>query len=216
MKLRSRKRRRGPCCPAEGVALKRLPDDSYKAKDNTKWHSEPNPIMPPIMKIMCDHSVNSVDFKGNMASMASKRKCVTCPDSFCYICGALTAPKQRRNISEFVKRAYFCYFKVKLGDQDKPWAPHKVCHSREENLRQWTKGKDKITFGIPMIWREPRDHVTDCYFCVTLVAGFTSKTRHLITYPSLDSAIRPVPHSDVESDSECDTRSQRSQQTEMT
>ncbi|XP_076031939.1 uncharacterized protein LOC143019842 [Oratosquilla oratoria] len=68
-----------------------------------------------------------------------------------------------------------------------------------------------------MIWREPRDHVTDCYFCVTRVAGFTSKTRHLITYPSLDSAIRPVPHSDdvpkpiftqlasVESDSECDT-----------
>ncbi|XP_076057274.1 uncharacterized protein LOC143034813 [Oratosquilla oratoria] len=152
-----------------------------------------------------------------MASIASRRKCVTCPDSFCYICGALTAPKQRRNISEFVKRAYFCYFKVKLGDQDKPWAPHKVCHSCEENLRQWTKGKDKITFGIPMIWREPRDHVTDCYFCVTRVAGFTSKTRHLITYPSLDSAIRPVPHSDdvpkpiftqlasVESDSECDT-----------
>ncbi|KAK4321206.1 hypothetical protein Pmani_007978 [Petrolisthes manimaculis] len=68
-----------------------------------------------------------------------------------------------------------------------------------------------------MIWREPRDHVTDCYFCLTRVAGFTGKTRHLIAYPSLDSAIRPVPHSDdvpkpiftqlasVESDSECDT-----------
>ena len=53
--------------------------------------------------------------------------------------------------------------------------------------------------------------------CVTSVAGFTSKTRHLITYPSLNSSIRPVPHSnDVpkpiftqlasdESDSECNT-----------
>ena len=136
--------------------------------------------------------LNSI--KGSMASRASRRKCVTCPDSFCYICGAFTTPKQRRNISEFVKRAYFSYFKVKLGDQEKPWAPHKVCHSCEENLHQWTKGKDKITFGIPMIWREPRDHVTDCYFCLTRVAGFTSKSRQLITYPSLDSAIRPVPH----------------------
>ncbi|XP_076047760.1 uncharacterized protein LOC143029162 [Oratosquilla oratoria] len=52
VELRSRKRRRGPLRPAEGVALKRLPDDSYKAKDNTKWHSEPNPTMPPIMKIV--------------------------------------------------------------------------------------------------------------------------------------------------------------------
>lgn len=51
VELRSRKRRRGPLRPAEGVALKRLPDDSYKAKDKTKWHSEPNPTMPPIMKI---------------------------------------------------------------------------------------------------------------------------------------------------------------------
>ena len=52
---------------------------------------------------------------------------------------------------------------------------------------------------------------------MTRVAGFTSKTRHLITYHSLDSAIRPLPHSDDfpkpiftqldsnESNSECDT-----------
>ncbi|XP_068240220.1 LOW QUALITY PROTEIN: piggyBac transposable element-derived protein 4-like, partial [Palaemon carinicauda] len=51
VKIRSRKRRRGPLCPAEGVALKRLPDNSYVARDNTKWHSEPNPTMPPILKI---------------------------------------------------------------------------------------------------------------------------------------------------------------------
>ncbi|XP_076057116.1 uncharacterized protein LOC143034644 [Oratosquilla oratoria] len=51
VELRSRKRRRGPLHPT-GVALKSLPDDSYKAKDNTKWHSEPNSTMPPIMKIV--------------------------------------------------------------------------------------------------------------------------------------------------------------------
>ena len=114
-----------------------------------------------------------------MASQSSRRKCVTQPDAFCYICGVFTLPKQRRNISEFVKRAYYCYFNVKIGHQDKPWAPHKVCHSCEENLRQWTKGTDKITFAILMLWREPQDHITDCYFCLTNIKGYTGKTRHL-------------------------------------
>ncbi|KAK3774889.1 hypothetical protein RRG08_007248 [Elysia crispata] len=129
-------------------------------------------------------------------STPSRRKCVTSPDSFCYICGSFMAPKQKRNISDFVKRAYFSYFKLKLGDQDKTWAPHKVCHSCEESLRQWTKGKDKISFSIPMVWREPRDHITDCYFCLTCVSGFSTKSRHLIQYPNLDSAIRPVLYAD--------------------
>ena len=131
-----------------------------------------------------------------MASQSSRRKCVTQPDAFCYICGVFTLPKQRRNISEFVKRAYYCYFNVKIGHQDKPWAPHKVCHSCEENLRQWTKGTNKIKFAIPMVWREPRDHITDCYFCLTDVKGYTGKTRHLITYPHVNSVTRPVPHTD--------------------
>ena len=47
-----------------------------------------------------------------------------------------------------------------------------------------------------MIWPEPGDHVLDCYFCLTHVAGYTSKSRHLFRYPSLDSAIRYVLHLD--------------------
>ena len=31
-------------------------------------------------------------------------------------------------------------------------------------------------------------------FCMTKVAGFTKKTKHLIDYPNLPSALRPVPH----------------------
>ena len=29
-----------------------------------------------------------------------------------------------------------------------------------------------------------------------MIAGFNKKARHKISYPNLDSAIRPVPHSD--------------------
>ena len=41
---------------------------------------------------------------------------------------------QRKGIMDFVKQSYFAYFEVKLGDQDKPWAPHKVCKTCVENL----------------------------------------------------------------------------------
>ena len=47
-----------------------------------------------------------------------------------------------------------------------------------------------------MIWREPTNHVTDCYFCMTKVRGFSKKNKHKIAYPSPPSAMRPVPHSD--------------------
>ena len=51
VEMKSRKRRRGPLCPAEGVALKQLSDAVYRAKDNTKWHSVPNPSLPPILAV---------------------------------------------------------------------------------------------------------------------------------------------------------------------
>ena len=35
--------------------------------------------------------------------------------------------KDRQNIIQFIKNAYYAYFDTKLVDQDKSWAPHKVC-----------------------------------------------------------------------------------------
>ena len=60
----------------------------------------------------------------------------------------------------------------------------------------WTKGtRDKLPFGIPMVWREPRDHSSDCYFCIVKTSGHNKTNKFKIEYPSLPSAIRPVPHS---------------------
>ena len=93
-----------------------------------------------------------------------------------------------------MKQAHLAYFKVKLGDQDKLWAPHIVCKTCIEHLRQWTKKQRKgLRFAIPMVWREPKDHYSDCYFCGIKTKGIN---RTSVTYPSLDSAIRPVPHSE--------------------
>jgi hypothetical protein len=96
-----------------------------------------------------------------------------------------------------VKRAYLAYFKIKIGDQDKSWALHNVCKPCVENIRQWTEGTRKqLIFGISMVWREPKNHVNNCYFCLTKTSGYSKKTRLKLSYPILDSAIRPVLHSD--------------------
>jgi hypothetical protein len=48
----------------------------------------------------------------------------------------------RLKITGFIRKVYYAYFGVELGDQDKPWAPHTVCYVCAENLRKWSeKGK---------------------------------------------------------------------------
>ena len=47
-----------------------------------------------------------------------------------------------------------------------------------------------------MVWREPQNHLNDCYFCAVRVTGLKSKTKSSIKYPSLPSAIQPGPHTD--------------------
>ena len=60
----------------------------------------------------------------------------------------------------------------------------------------WTKGaSDKLTFGIPIVWRVQKDHCTDCYFCLVKTLCYNKKYKWKREYPSLPSAIRPVPHS---------------------
>lgn len=103
--------------------------------------------------------------------------------------------KQRQNITSFVRNAYHAYFKVKIGDQDKSWARHVVCRACVEALRNRIKGRKKsLSFGVPMVWREPKNHSDDCYFCSCDLKGFNGKNKKRILYPNLNSAIRPIPH----------------------
>ena len=46
-----------------------------------------------------------------------------------------------------------------------------------------------------MVWREPTNHVNDCYFYVVRVAGVSLKTLGTVKYPNIPSAIIPIPHS---------------------
>ena len=128
---------------------------------------------------------------------SSGRKCLNSSDLFCYICGQFTIKHQRTNISDFVQKAYHAYFGMKLGDQDKHWAPHIVCKPCVETLRGWTQGKKHKRFGIPMVWRVPQNHHDDCYFCAVNLNGVNLKKKTTVTYPNLPSALQPIPHSDA-------------------
>ena len=47
-----------------------------------------------------------------------------------------------------------------------------------------------------MVWREPKEHLTDCYFCLVNTKGIGKKNRPNISYPSIPSAMQPVLPSD--------------------
>ena len=127
------------------------------------------------------------------------RVCVNSADNFCYICGEFIVSSRKCVLTTRTRKVYHHYFGCKVGNQDKPWAPHVCCNSCVTALNEWLKEKRKaMPFAVLMIWREPTDHVNDCYFCLTLSMKkeFNRKKKSLIEYPSIPSAIRPLPHSD--------------------
>ena len=88
--------------------------------------------------------------------------------------------KDKRNIISFLNNANYAYFGVKLGDQGKSWAPHKVYKTGILTFSLWMKGKK-----FPMVWQEPQNHLRDCCFCAVNSIGLTPKTRSSVHYPSL-------------------------------
>lgn len=89
-----------------------------------------------------------------------------------------------RHISNFVKQSFYAYSEVKVGDQDKNWAPHIICN-RCVNYHHRTKIKrDSLKFEIPLVWPDPQNHVDDCFFCLTNVGASNTK-RDFIVCPDL-------------------------------
>jgi len=51
-----------------------------------------------------------------------------------------------------------------------------------------------MPFAIPMVWREPTDHVSDCYLCLTK-SLVKQRSPNTLQFPNFPSAMRPVPPS---------------------
>ena len=85
---------------------------------------------------------------------------------------------------------------MKMGDQDKSWAPHFCCGSCRSALEGWMRGNRKcMPFAIPRIWKEPNNPYDNCYFCMVDIFKYkNTKDRKKIVYPSIPSSIAPVNH----------------------
>ena len=126
--------------------------------------------------------------------MAGWRSCVNHPNSVCYICGKFTPKSQRLNITSKLTRAYKHYFVCQVKDQDKSWNLV-CCRNCYASLTQWLNRKRKsMPFAVPMVWHEPTNHFSDCYFYLTKVSGRSKKSKSKIVYPDCPSALQPVVH----------------------
>jgi hypothetical protein len=70
------------------------------------------------------------------------RQCLQSPQKFCYICGSYVFDSKLHFMDSFVKKLYFSYFHLKVGDQDKCFAPHTACNTcvcRGTALLVWRK-----------------------------------------------------------------------------
>ena len=83
--------------------------------------------------------LNKAVYEKVVEMSTKQRQCRNTPDVFCYIYRKYMMAKYRFNVRDFAKRAYEAYFGMKLGDQDKSWAPHKVCKHCAETLRFWNE-----------------------------------------------------------------------------
>jgi hypothetical protein len=51
-----------------------------------------------------------------------------------------------------------------------------------------------MPLAIPKVWREPKNHLSDFYFCPRDMKGITFKSKRTMEYPDLPSAVRPISH----------------------
>ena len=113
---------------------------------------------------------------------------------------AITSVHSKRRNKVIPETKFFIvhktYFGMKMGDQDKSWAPHFCCGSCRSTLEGWMCGSHKcMPFAIHQIWREPTNHHDDCYFCMVDISKYKkTKDRKKIVYPSIPSSIASVNH----------------------
>ena len=97
-----------------------------------------------------------------------------------------------------IREIFLECFGVEILPEGTTWAPQIMCGTCLQMLNRWKKFKcdkskrDKILkFSTPTGWRQPQTR-EDCYFCMTVVCGFTAKTKSKINYASVSSLTKPV------------------------
>ena len=108
----------------------------------------------------------------------------------------------------YLRRSYFFNMKTSINtDGEKTYESYSVCEVGGPDVcciccaatvRNWLNNKGRsVTFALPMLWREPTDHLTESHFysSATSARNYKEKKRP-VNYPNISSAIRPVPHTE--------------------
>ena len=95
---------------------------------------------------------------------------------------------QRKAFTDFVRKTYLTYFKVKLDDQDKLRVPHIVYKACVENLRKRANSSLKsLSSRVPAVQKNQKP-----FLRVLLLFGGPKKgliiTKKTWNYPDLESA----------------------------
>lgn len=102
--------------------------------------------------------------------------------------------KSGKIITDALKHAYLHYFGFPISDTDKPWVPKLFCNACRTKLYKWSLGENVyFSFSLPMLWREPKNHVDDCYFCLMNVVGINARKLAQYKYHDVSSVSKPVP-----------------------
>ena len=118
-------------------------------------------------------------------------KCKNNHNWFCYIRSNVVLFNPQAQITDFVKKAYRDIFGVKIGDQKKPFTLNICSKTRVEDFRYLKNGKRKrMLFAIPMVWREGKDLIIDCYFCMINLKRINYKNKHHVQYSDVPSVHR--------------------------
>ena len=112
-------------------------------------------------------------------------KCVNNPDNFCHICGEVTFASRKCSITPTTKKAYFLDFGCKKMGTTRVV---QYVFIQTQCVGEWKR--TFFPFGVPVVWRVPRNHSTDCYFSMVppIQNGMSMKKKSTLVYPNTPSA----------------------------
>jgi len=110
-------------------------------------------------------------FKKNQTS---RTPCSDKIDKFFYVCGTFKTSHFRRTINDWTKDKYLECYNTPIKNLDKVWVPRSICNACRINFIKWKEIKTDVIIQ-PAVWREPKNHHSDCYFCACHVTGYNNK-----------------------------------------
>jgi len=140
-------------------------------------------------------------FKKNQTS---RTPCSDKIDKFCYVCGTFKTSHFRRTINDWTKDEYLECYNTPIKNLDKVWVPRSICNACRINFIKWKEIKTDVIIQ-PAVWREPKNHHSDCYFCACHVTGYNNKNKRNIVYPTVES-VTPAKKGKIERSEKTDSQ----------